>query len=53
VPKDEDNERGEHGEKRLLEDVDEDEEIVKRRKILEEARKLDAESESDQDSDER
>jgi len=53
VPKDEDNDHGEPGEKRLLEDADEDEEIVKRRKILEEARELDAESDSDQDSDER
>jgi protein CWC15 len=36
----------------LLENAEEDEEVAKRRKILEEARELDAESE-DEDSDER
>ena len=40
------------GEKRLIENGEEDEEITKRRKILEEARELDAESEEDS-SDER
>ena len=40
------------GEKRLLENGEEDEETAKRRKILEEARELDAESE-DESSDDR
>jgi protein CWC15 len=50
APVEDDSNRGEK--KRLLENGEEDEETAKRRKILEEARELDAESE-DESSDDR
>lgn len=43
----------ERGEKRLLEGAEEDEQAAKRRKIIEEARELDAESDVDESDEER